>query len=410
MRQTVKSSPHTTLPRATRIKGNLEIRVVTDADEFRSLREPWDSLLVKSSDNNAYLTWEWLFTWWQHYGKGKKLNILVIGDGEQPIGIIPLMQASYGKPPFRIDVLENIGAMDPDYSGAILPERQDECLAVFLSYLEENLGYSAFRMSRLIEGSEFLTALQELSPLARSLSMRLKTMTTSPYIPLPATWDDYLKSLGSKTRNTLYRKLKKLREEHVVEYQRYRPGGALRDKIQYLFKLQQMAWQSRGLSGSFTDTAMSEFNTDIARLFSEKGWLSLSFITVDGEVASAVYGFDYTDVFYCGPTGFHPDYAKYSLGHLHILSLIEEAIKTGRKEFDFLIGAEEDKYRWQALDRRNLQIIMTKKGLSDMLQPKLLDILTAVDRVKRHGLRDLVRLYLRKREQERRKEERQSEI
>jgi CelD/BcsL family acetyltransferase involved in cellulose biosynthesis len=396
MRQTAKSSPHATLPKASRIKGNLEIRVVTDSDEFRSLRETWDSLLAKSSDNNAYLTWEWLFTWWQHYGKGKKLNILVIGDGEQPIGIIPLMQASYGKPPFRIDVLENISAMDPDYSGVILPERQDECLAIFLSYLEENLGYSVFRVSRLVEGSEFLAALQELSPLARSLSTHLRTMTTSPYIPLPATWDDYLKSLGSKTRNTLYRKLKKLREEHVVEYQRYRPGDDLHDKIQCLFKLQQMAWQSRGLRGSFTDTAMSEFNTDIAWLFSERGWLNLSLIVVDGEVASAVYGFDYTDRFYYGPTGFHPDYARYSLGHLHILSLIEEAIKAGRKEFDFLIGAEEYKYRWQAVDRRNLQIIMTKKGLSDMLQPKLLDILTVVDKVKRHGLREAIRLYLRK--------------
>jgi len=408
MRQTVKSSPHTTRPRTAQIEGNLRIKVVTNAEEFRSLRETWDSLLVGSSDNNAYLTWEWLFTWWQHYGKDKTLCILVIEDGKRIIGIIPLMRAGYGKLPFRIDVLENIGSMDPDYSGVILPERQDECLAIFLSYLEESLGDAVFRMSRLVEDNEFLTIIKELSPLARSLSMHSRTVTTSPYIPLPSTWDEYLQSLGSKTRNTLRRKLKKLREEHVVEYQKYHTGEDIQDKLQGLFKLQQMAWQSRGLNGAFTDAAMSEFNIDIAQLFSEKGWLNLSFITVDGEVASGVYGFEYADKFYYGPTGFHPDYARYSLGHLHILLLIEEAIKAGRKEFDFLIGAEEYKYRWRAVDRGNVQITMAKKRLSDKL--KLLDVLTAIDKLKRHGLREVVRLYLRKREQERRKEGKQSEI
>jgi CelD/BcsL family acetyltransferase involved in cellulose biosynthesis len=115
-----------------------------------------------------------------------------------------------------------------------------------------------------------------------------------------------------------------------------------------------------------------------------------------------VYGFEYADKFYYGPTGFHPDYARYSLGHLHILLLIEEAIKSGCNEFDFLIGAEEYKYRWQAIDRSNLQVIITKKGISDRLQLRLLDILTAISKMKRHGLREATRLYLRKRQQEQR--------
>jgi CelD/BcsL family acetyltransferase involved in cellulose biosynthesis len=406
MRQTVKSSLHTTRPQNIRIEGNLGIRVITDTREFRALRETWDSLLSKSNDNNAYLTWEWLFTWWQHYGLGKRLNILVIVEDDRIISIIPLMRTSYGKPPFNIDVLENIAAMDPDYGGVIMPEKQDECLAILLTYLEENLGNDVFRMSRLVDGSEFLTTIKEFSPLAHSLSFHSRTMATSPYILLPPTWEEYLQSLGSKTRNTLHRKLKQLKKEHAVEYQKCHPVDNLRDKVQCLFRLQQMAWQSRGLNGSLTDDTLCDFNVDIARLFAERGWLNLSFIAVDGEAASAVYGFDYADKFYYGPTGYHPGYGRYSLGHLHILSLIEEAVKAGRKEFDFLIGAEEYKYRWQAVDRRNLQVIMAKKGFSDRLQLKLLDVFTATDKLKRHGFRQVVRLYLRKREQARRAERR----
>ena len=49
------------------VEGNWEgftIEEVNDVEGFRSLKETWNNLLRESSDNNIFLTWEWLFTWW----------------------------------------------------------------------------------------------------------------------------------------------------------------------------------------------------------------------------------------------------------------------------------------------------------------------------------------------------------
>lgn len=382
---------------------NLTVRVVTDSEEFKSVRETWDALLAKSCDDNAYLTWEWLFAWWKHYGEGKRLNILLIEDGGRIIGIVPLMRAQYGKFPVRLDVLENISSMDPDYSGVILSERKGDCVATLVSYLEGIINGSSItlRFSRIAEDGEFLTLMRRQYPsLSTSLSLYERTLATCPYIPLPATWDEYLDSFSSKTRNTLRRKLKSLSKEHSIEFRKCNPDDDLPGKVNIFCDLHQRRWESRGLSGFLADAKMREFHIDVAKVFSEKGWLNLSFLAVDGKAASAVYGFEYKRKFFYGLPGFEPYYSKYGIGQLHTMFLIEEAIKNGLKEFDFLLGAEDYKYRWHALDRGNVQIIMMKRGFSGKLRLKLLDVILLLGRLSKYGLPESLRLYLWKRGQD----------
>lgn len=384
---------------------SLTVRVVTDSEEFKSLRETWDSLLAKSSDNNAYLTWEWLLTWWKHYGEGKRLNILLIEEGGRIIGILPLMRVNYGKFPVSLDVLENISSMDPDYSGVILTERKQDCVAALLSYLEEriNSGGITFRLSRIAEDSEFLNLMRKQYPsLPKSLSLYERALTPCPYILLPLTWDEYLASFSSKTRNTLRRKLKLLAKEHNIEFRKCSPDDDIPRNVNTFCELHQRGWQNRGLSGFLLVAKMRELHQDVANLFSGKGWLNLSFLVVDGKAASAVYGFEYRQKFYHGLTGFDPDYSKYGIGQLHNMFLIQEAIKNGLKEFDFMIGTEEYKYRWHALNRGNVQIIMMKRDFLGKLRLKLLDAVLLWDKLGKYGLRQSLRLYLRKRRQDRR--------
>lgn len=392
---------------------NLKVRVVTDSEEFSSLRETWDALLAKSSDNNAYLTWEWLLTWWKHYGEGKRLNILLIEEGDKIIGIVPLMRVNYGRFPVRLDVLENISSMDPDYSGVILTERKQDCVAALLSYLEEriNSGSIIFRLSRIAEDSEFLSLMRKRYPsLSKSLSLYERALASCPYILLPPTWDEYFASFRRKTRYKMRRDLKLLTKEHSIEFRKCGSNDDIRENVNIFCELHQRRWKSRGLSGVLVDAKMRELHQDVANLFLEKGWLNLSFLVVDGKAASAVYSFEYNRKFYYGIPSFNPDYSKYGVGHLHIMFLIQEAIKNGLNEFDFLIGAEEYKYRWHVLNRGNVQIIMMKKDFLGKPRLKLLDAVSLWDKLSKYGLRQSLRLYLRKRRQGRRERGTQGEV
>ena len=376
--------------------GSLTIRVITDSKEFESLRETWDGLLEKSYDNNIYLTWEWLFTWWKHYGEGKKLSILLIEDEGRIIGIAPLMQSRYRKGFIKFDVLENICSTNCDYSGIILTQRKEEAMTTLLAYLGRIISSSniILRISQILKDSEFLSLLRKQHPpFAKSLILNERVLTTCPYMSLPATWDEYFYSLRRKRRGNLSRALKSLQKDHTVEFEKCAPSNNLRESMQIFFDLHQKRWREQGISGIFAEQKEREFYTDVAGSFSEKGWLDLTFINVDTKAASAVFGLKYERKFYYMVTAFASEYTNHSLGNLHIMYLIEDAIKNGLKEFDFLKGDEVYKLYWARLARENMQVVLMSRKFAASGWIRLFYTFMRLDEICKRSLLENYRLY-----------------
>ena len=72
-------------------RGN--ILKVTEVNEFQSFQDKWNDSLNKSLDNNVFSTWEWLSTWWKHFGKAKRLVILLIEEKNEVLAIAPFMHS-----------------------------------------------------------------------------------------------------------------------------------------------------------------------------------------------------------------------------------------------------------------------------------------------------------------------------
>lgn len=381
---------------------NLVIRKVTAVDEFESLREIWDELLEKSPDRNIYLTWEWLFTWWKHYGAGKGLNILLIQDNSQIIGIVPLMRLKYGIGFLGFNLLENIGAPTCDYGGIILAQKEKEAMLALIDYLKDEMagGNIILMMNQIREDSQFMTLLRRLYPsVSKSLLYDEKALA-SPYVALPATWDEYFSSFSSKTRNTLRRKWRLLKKEHDIQFNKCNTDDNMANSVHAFSELHHKGWQSRNIKGIFDNTKAEGFFLDIANVFSRKGWLNLSFLLVDGNLASAVYGFECDEKFYYTLPAFNPAYSNYSLGNLQIMSLIEYTIGKGLKEFDFLRGDEAYKLRWHTVSRNNIQIVMMRRKPLSNLRLKLLYAFLRWEELRQRGWRQNYHLYWERRRQQ----------
>ena len=102
----------------------LKAKEVNDYSEFAELRSQWNHVLGNSEDNNVFLTWEWLSTWWRHYGKGRELVRLLALEEENILAVAPLMFSSYEFFGFKLKKLEFLGAEHTDYCNFILAERR----------------------------------------------------------------------------------------------------------------------------------------------------------------------------------------------------------------------------------------------------------------------------------------------
>lgn len=382
------------------------IRVVTDIKEFESLAEVWNSLLQKCGDESTiFLTHEWLFTWWQHFGENNMLNILLVENEGEVTGIIPLMEVEYKLAFIKLRILKNIGAINSTCVGVIPPENRQEVIAALLHYLKNALTRNLALKLELIPGdSQSLDILQRQATLfSGDFSVQNKPWHLAPYIPLTETWDEYFGSVSRKRRAVLRQALRLLENSHMIEFREYR-ADSLEDGLSEFFDLHQRRWQSVAIKSFFSDSRWREFYRDLSRQLLNKGWLRFTCLRVDGKLASAVYGLVYNHKFYAAISARNTDYTKYSVGHLHYMYLIKDAIKQHLREFDFLRGAQPYKFYWARRARKYVAVTVTKRGLLSTLCLKCLNTFLFLHWIRQDGLRMVYRSHMEKKRWEKENE------
>jgi CelD/BcsL family acetyltransferase involved in cellulose biosynthesis len=338
----------------------IKIREIESYNEFIDLKELWQNLLLKS-DHTVFSTWEWLTVWWKHFGKDKKLLLLLAEENEKPLGIAPLMYSVSNVFGFRTAKIEFIGTPNSDYNNFILTERTGQCITLFLDYINEVFQekWESIELNDVPETSPTAHFLQKREGHLQTVSSRV--LHECLYIQLPKSYDYLYSQLHYKFRQNLRRSMHNLEQQHKVELTDFSTTQRSVDGMEKLFELHQKRWKATGEPGAFADPKIRQFNLDVAQTFAQQGWLSLSSLDVDDIPVASSYGFKYNSKFYYYLHGVDPVYHRYSVGNLMVSSLLKKCIEDQLKEFDFLRGAESYKYRWTTSSRKNYNFIITKR-------------------------------------------------
>lgn len=343
--------------------GKLKKLRVKEIGDFQLLKEEWNGLLEKSLlGNNVFLTWEWLSTWWKHFGEGRKLLVLMVEEQDRILAIAPLMLTKYRLLGFgNIQKIEFVGTPDSDYHNFIILEREEECLRLMIRYVKENLsGWDWIELKEIPESFVTTRLVQSLPKNnLHELRLNVRVCNICPYVPLPASCELLMKGLKKNIRQNLNKYMRRIKENGNVELKRYDATGlSVRENMEIFIALHRKGWAARGFPGAFEmrPRAFHDFHVEIAEKFAEKDWLGLYFLTVNDEPVASQYAFEYGDKMYYYLAGVDPRYASYSVGNLIIKSLLETCISKGLKEYDMLRGDEPYKYVWTRNYRRNFEV------------------------------------------------------
>src|SRR4030042_3360707 len=386
----------------------VRIRVFTESEELTSLSSLWDGLLQKCGDEKSiYLTHEWVTTWWRYFGGDKKLHILIIEKDREVIGIVPLMITEYRIGLFKLRILETIGSVNCNYVWIVPLENREAAMTCLLGYLVSELNRSGFvlRLSLVPDDSKFLDMLKgRVGKISKKLAVKVKLKTLAPFVSLPSPWEALYRSLSQNRRWVLRKKLGILEQEHSVEFQEYTADN-LFDRLNEFIDLHQRRWESVNVRGVFFNNEMKEFYRDIAIRFHEKNWLYFSFLNINGAMASGEFGYIYNDKLYGATAGRDVKYAKYSIGHLHYMFMIKDAIKRGLRELDFLKGAEPYKFYWTKSVRKYINVLVINRGVFSDLRLRLVHIFLRLWEIRQYSLKEIyfLRLLKWKEEKEMRK-------
>lgn len=349
----------------------LEIKKITTESGFKELERDWEALLASSKSDTIFLSWDWLYGWWQVFGGGKELMLLTVWDDGRLVGAAPLYLSEMKRLHlFKVRTIGFLGSggVASDYLDFIIEtgrEREvSETINVHLHSGAAN--WHTLYLSSIPEDSANLKYICE--PAARmGLKTRLSEKVPCPYIKLPGDWDSYLGSLSKSMRYDIRRKTGKRLKDLGIDFYQVTEEEGLEGSIEKLKRLNRLRMRAKNVSGAFCQKDFSDFHTMIIPRLLKKDKLRLYFLTENGNEIAALYNFRHnrTHLFY--QIGYGPERDKLSLGTVLFRYAIEKAIQEGMKEFDFLRGDERYKYKWASDVRNNLVISIYNRGVKSTI-------------------------------------------
>jgi CelD/BcsL family acetyltransferase involved in cellulose biosynthesis len=366
---------------------HLSVERIADPSQFATLREEWQELLAVSPADCLFLTWEWLYTWWNHLSGGACLHLLTARSGGKLIAIAPFLFRRSRAVEAPFPVLEFLGGIvGSDYLDLILrPGAEPEALRVLADYLDN--AKIALRLTQLRAGASAVALAAELE--RRGWWREAAETDLCPLVTwaTPA-WDSYLATLSSKDRVDFRRRLNNLHKQFDVRFELVETEAERRGALGVLFELHDSRWRERGGSTALYTPALRSFHDELTRLALQQGWLRLFILTLDGRPAAAQYSFRYRQTFYDYQKGFDPGYSRHGVGLLTTGLTIRTAIEEGAAEFDFLHGAEPYKFRWTRHAHNLLRLDLFPPGMHGRIQRRLVATGAVVRKTARRLLGD----------------------
>jgi CelD/BcsL family acetyltransferase involved in cellulose biosynthesis len=354
--------------------------------------ETWDALAARTPWATPFAAWAFHRAWWDAYGDNahEETLALVPADappGAAPIAIVPLMHRHEHEP--SDDALHTRLRGDPhldptpvpptakavffgasyhaDYATILaapedLPDVADALVAYWAG--PDCGDWDAVDLRRLRCGDPAADALATAfgaREIAEGWTLNVEREDVCPVATLPvgASMDDYLATLGKKERHEIRRKVRRAEASGPIEL---RDAADPLAELEAFIDLHQRRW---GADGLFPPTPGGDQSRVFIRrafeLFGADGPLRLTFLSVgDRRIAAGIH-FQTSDGILYYNAGVDPDARDLSPGVVMVYAYVQRALDAGLARMDFLRGDEPYKYEWGSVDEPIQRLLVRRK-------------------------------------------------
>jgi CelD/BcsL family acetyltransferase involved in cellulose biosynthesis len=346
------------------VRAKIRIETITDHQCFLDLEPIWNEVADAAGLVHPFLEYAWVRTWWESFGAGSTLHVLVLRAGDRPIAIAPLIMTPirmWGIKVRRLGFFYNAHVPRADF---LIAERTEEVYCAIWAHLSQNRQWDLLQLCQLQEGCATLAEMPRLAAPARC-PIGIWASDASPFVPLRPSWGEYFDSLTAKHRSNLRNRFKRLKAAGSLDIEAITSAEGLAEGLEDGLRLEAAAWKGEAKTAISGDPDISRFYSTLAGRAAERGWIRLHFLQAGRSRIAFDYSLYYKNSIHLLKMGYDPAYAHFSPSNLLLCLVLQSAFKQGVTEYEFLGTNAEWKLTWAKQVKRHYWLFVfpgTLKG------------------------------------------------
>ena len=324
----------------------LHVHVIRDYDSLQTIHEEWAELAAETAPDNFFATWEFGSSWWEAYGSGLELFVIVCRKGQEVVAIAPLYRTiTSGPAGSKFNTLRLIGDGSDDADGfqfLLRAENGEQCLEEIVRFLSDHPGeWDLMELNALPE---------EHTPALHRRIKRCGWIDRLQFTPhlvvfLPSTWKEYLSSLPWKAKMNLSREVRRAQEIFDLHLRHCTEVESVSAYLDVALDLHQATWKGQGMEGKSGKEERRQFYLNLCQRACETGKLDLTILEANGVPCASLIGFRSGSTRHKVLAGRDRGLDRFSMGTVIHALLLQHAIEEGARSYDFLSGADFYKKR-----------------------------------------------------------------
>jgi len=340
----------------------VQVSEVVDYDSFLSLEREWNRLVERSTTDTVFVRHEWFNCWWQAYGNGKGMLVLLVRDGEQLLGICPLMTTDER---FRIFPVRKIAFMANDEAprcDLICADRHEEVVSAIVSYLKTRTAeWDVLHLQRVPNTSMNMALFSDAFK-REGFQPFLRKSWTSPYLLINEDWVTFYKGTTQRFKKRMRNNLNRIKKANSHSIEHITNPEDLAALIGDIFTVGQQCWKAELGRAISSSPENREFFSKLAEIAANNGWLSLWLMKIDGRPVAFEFHLRYKGSAHALRSEFDQNFSDLSPGAVLDVQAVQTIFDEGMHLYDLGGSADEYKKHWTSEVQEHGDLVVFNRG------------------------------------------------
>ena len=326
---------------------DLSIECVSKFEDFVSLENDWNTLLDHNDFDSVFLSHGWFKCFWDAWGNGKLLKVLVARTGTRLFGVAPLMLYSGQHLRLPAKILSFIENDESPHCGFVVPKNViHQVIPAFFDYIYANQNAWDILMLRKMPVETSQIASIKMYCDQNKNRWVDKPSLSSPFLRTDSDWESFYSNKSQRFKKRIRYIRNKISRQGDILISKSDTPAEVKELMGQIYDVDARSWKAKVGKAIGSSEQNRMFFRQLPYALEPEGKVYVWLLRLSNRLIAFEYHVRQNDIVYALRSSFDEAYRAYGPGSVLDLEVVRRLFKSNVNHYDMCGGPYPHKLRW----------------------------------------------------------------